>query len=220
MTILRLLASAIRYLGPIALIIYALSMFGVNTTTLIGGVGATALIFTLGANSLIADVLAGIFIIMEGDCTVGDVIVIDNFRGIVTDITMRTTKLMDENTRDVRIINNSTIKTITNQSRENSTVVVDVPVSYSVGLEKGEEILKNAIEKLPAMYPQIIGIPKYLGISGLPEKNVVSGKLGPMKARISFECMESDKVMLTYQVYRTLVDLVDDLNTESPIEIL
>ena len=41
-----------------------------------------------------------------------------------------------------------------------------------------------------------------------------------MKARISFECMESDKVMLTYQVYRTLVDLVDDLNTESPIEIL
>ena len=220
MTILRLLASAIRYLGPIALIIYALSMFGVNTTTLIGGVGATALIFTLGANSLIADVLAGIFIIMEGDCTVGDVIVIDNFRGIVTDITMRTIKLMDENTRDVRIINNSTIKTITNQSRENSTVVVDVPVSYSVGLEKGEEILKNAIEKLPAMYPQIIGIPKYLGISGLPEKNVVSGKLGPMKARISFECMESDKVMLTYQVYRTLVDLVDDLNTESPIEIL
>ena len=216
MTILQLLASAIGYLGPIALIIYALSMFGVNTTTLIGGVGATALIFTLGANSLIADVLAGIFIIMEGDCTVGDVVVIDDFRGIVTDLTMRTIKLMDENTRDVRIINNSKIEKITNQSRENSVVFVDVPISYSVGLDRGEIILKDALAKLPALYPQIIGTPQYWGISTLPEKNVVSGKLGPMKARIAFECLESDKIMLTYQVYRFLVELVDDLNAEPP----
>ena len=215
MSFLRLLDSAITYLGPIALIIYTLSMFGVNTTTLIGGVGATALIFTLGANSLIADVLAGIFMIIEGDCTVGDVVVIDDFRGTVTDITMRTIKLMDENTRDVRIINNSTIKSITNQSRENSIVVVDVPISYSIGLERGEEILKDTIAKLPAMYPQIIGTPQYWGISGLPEKSLVSGKLGVMKARIAFECKESDKVMLTYQVYRCLVELVDDLNAEA-----
>lgn len=214
MTFMRMLDSAVKYLGAIALIIYALSMFGVNTTTLIGGVGATALIFTLGANSLIADVLAGIFIIIEGDCTVGDVVVIDDFRGVVTDITMRTIKLMDENTKDVRIINNSTIKTITNQSRENSVVVVDIPISYSVGLERGEQILKEAIENLPAMYPQIIGTPQYWGVSGLPEKNVVSGKLGPFKARIAFECLESDKVMLTYHVYRSLVELVDDLNAE------
>ena len=214
MTFMRLLDSAVKYLGPIALIIYALSMFGVNTTTLVGGVGATALIFTLGANSLIADVLAGIFIIMEGDCTVGDVVVIDDFRGIVTDITMRTIKLMDENTKDVRIINNSTIKTITNQSRENSVVVVDIPISYSVGLERGEQILKEAIENLPVTYPQIIGTPQYWGVSGLPEKNVVSGKLGPFKARIAFECLESDKVMLTFHVYRSLVELVDDLNAE------
>ena len=214
MTVLRLLDSAITYIGPIALVIYALSMFGVNTTTLIGGVGATALIFTLGANSLIADVLAGIFIIIEGDCAVGDVVVIGDFRGVVTDITMRTIKLMDENTKDVRIINNSTVKTITNQSRENSVVVVDVPISYSVGLERGEQILKDAIEKLPAMYPQLIGTPQYWGVSGLPEKSVATGRLGPFKARIAFECLESDKVMLTYHVYRSLVELVDDLNEE------
>ena len=151
---------------------------------------------------------------MEGDCTVGDVVVIGDFRGVVTDITMRTIKLMDENTKDVRIINNSTIKTITNQSRENSVVVVDVPISYSVGLERGEQMLKDALVKLPDMYPQIIGTPKYLGISVLPEKNMVSGKLGVMKARIAFECMESDKVMLTYQVYRTLADMIDDLTGE------
>ena len=218
-TFCRLMSSVLSYLGPIALIIYALAMFGVNTTTLIGGVGATALIFTLGANSLIADVLAGIFIIIEDDCVVGDVIVIDDFRGIVTDITMRTIKLMDENSRDVRIINNSAIKSMTNQSKENSVVYVDIPISHTVGLERGERILKKAITKLPAMYPGIIGTPQYWGVSVLPEKHPVTGLLYGLKARIAFECMERDKVMLTYQVYRSLAELVNDLNTDPPAEI-
>ena len=103
-TICKLINSGMTYVGAIVMIIYTLSMFGVNTTTLVGGVGATALVFTLGANSLIADVLAGLFIIFEGDFTVGDVVVVDGFRGIVTDISMRTTKLMDDDTKDIRIL--------------------------------------------------------------------------------------------------------------------
>ncbi|MBQ7534342.1 MAG: mechanosensitive ion channel [Stomatobaculum sp.] len=213
MTICRLLDSGLTYIGTIVMIIYALSMFGVNTATLVGGVGATALIFTLGANSLIADVLAGMFIIFEGDFTVGDVVVINGFRGIVTDITMRTTKLMDDNTRDIKIINNSAISELTNQSRENSAVIVDIPISRSIGLEKGEEILKEAIEKLPDMFPKIIGEAEYWGVSSLPSKNPYTGKLGGIKARIAFSCRESDKEMLTYQVYRSLVSLVNNLNT-------
>ena len=216
LTICRLLDSGLMYVGSIVMIIYALSMFGVNTATLVGGVGATALIFTLGANSLIADVLAGIFIIFEGDFTVGDVVVIDGFRGIVTDIGMRTTKLMDDNTRDIRIINNSTIKSLTNQSRENSAVIIDIPVSRSIGVEKGEEILLEVIGKLPEMYPKIIGTPSYWGISKLPEKNQYTGVLGGFKARISFDCKEQDKEMLTYEVSRSLVELVSDLNTAPP----
>lgn len=212
MTICRLLDSAFTYIGVIVMIIYALSMFGVDTTTLIGGVGATALIFTLGANSLIADVLAGVFIIFEGDFTVGDVVVIDDFRGIVTDISMRTTKLMDDNTRDIKIISNSAIRDLTNQSREHSSIILDIPISRSIGLEKGEKILKEAILKLPDIYPKIIGEPEYWGVSKLPEKNMYTGKLGGFKARIAFNCLEKDKEMLTYQVSRSLIALVAELN--------
>ena len=88
MTICKLIDSGLTYVTTIVMILYALSMFGVNAKTLLNGVGVTALIFTLGANSLIADVLAGLFIIFEGDFTVGDVVVIDGFRGIVQDISM------------------------------------------------------------------------------------------------------------------------------------
>ena len=211
-TICRLIDSGFTYIGTIIIIIYALSMFGVNTATLIGGVGATALIFTLGANSLIADVLAGIFIIFEGDFTVGDVVVIDDFRGIVTDIGMRTTKLMDDNTRDIKIISNSSIRELTNQSRENSAVIIDIPISRSIDVEKSEEILREAIQKLPEQYPKIIGTPQYWGVSKLPEKSPYTGKLGGYKARIAFDCDENDREMLTYKIYRALVSLVAELN--------
>ena len=212
MTICRLLDSCLTYISTIVMVIYALSMFGVNTKTLLNGVGVTALIFTLGANSLIADVLAGLFIIFEGDFTVGDVVVIDDFRGIVTDISMRTTKLMDDNTRDILVVNNSKISELVNKSRENSAVIIDISISSSVGLEKGEQILRQALELLPERFPEIIGMPEYWGISSLPQKNQYTGKLGGPKARIAFYCKEDDKEMLTYRVHRELVELVNELS--------
>ena len=212
MTICRLLDSGLTYISTIVMVIYALSMFGVNTRTLLNGVGVTALIFTLGANSLIADVVAGIFIIFEGDFTVGDMVVIGDFRGIVKDISMRTTKLMDDNTRDILVVSNSKIEQLINQSRERSALIIDLPISRSLGLEKGEAILKEAIAKLPQKFPQILSTPEYWGVSELPKKNMYSGKLGGPKARIAFDCLEHDKEMLTYQVYRELVPLVTDLS--------
>lgn len=50
---------------------------------------------------LISDVLAGLFVIFEGDIMVGDVVQIETTRGRVTDITMRTIKLMNEDTHEI-----------------------------------------------------------------------------------------------------------------------
>ena len=98
-----------------------------------------------------------------------------------------------------------------------NTTIQELPtISRSIGVEKGEEILLGAIGKLPEMYPKIIGTPSYWGISKLPEKNQYTGVLGGFKARISFDCKEQDKEMLTYEVSRSLVELVSDLNTAPP----
>ena len=172
------------------------------------------MIFTLGANSLIADVIAGIFIIFEGDFIVGDIIVIDDFRGVVTEISMRTTELRDELTRDIKVVNNSTIKMLVNKSREISSVVVDIPISEAVGIENAEKILIAAIKKLPSEYPEIIGTPKYWGVSKLTEKVALTGRLDGARARVSFDCREKDKEELTYKIYRSLVNVIDAVNTD------
>ena len=211
-TIYLLLKSSVAYIGFVVIIIYTLSMCGVNTTTLVGGVGIAALIFSIGANSLIGDVLAGFFMIFEGDFMVGDMVVIGDFRGIVIDIGMRTTKLMDNITKDIRTINNSKIVELTNQNREISRVLVDVPVSKLISTEKVEQVIQEELIHLHERLPNIIGTPKYLGVSKLPVKNPVNGELGGYEVRISCECLEQDKELLTYQVYSELLSTISELN--------
>ena len=210
-TICRLIDSVCAYIGVIVLILYELTMLGVNTATLVGGVGATALVFTLAAHSLIADFLAGIFIIFEGDFTVGDVVVIGDFRGIVIDISMRTTKLMDDSTRDIKIVNNSTIQELINQSRERSTIMMDIEIGHDIGLIQGEKMIREALKTLPERFPKIIGTPEYWGVVTLPKKNSINGNIGGLAVRIAFSCKENDREMLTYQVNRYFVQLVNRL---------
>lgn len=65
---------------------------------------------------LISDVLAGLFVIFEGGIMVGDVVQIETTRGRVTDITMRTIKLMNEDTHEITVINNSRISELVKQA--------------------------------------------------------------------------------------------------------
>ena len=67
----------------------------------------------LGAQSLIKDIIAGIFIVFEGEFRVGDIVTIKEFRGTVLDIGLRTTKIMGMD-GNIKIYNNSEISGITN----------------------------------------------------------------------------------------------------------
>ena len=219
-TICQLIDSGSHYVGAIFLIMYAMSMFGVNTATLIGGAGVVALIFTLGANSLIANVVAGIFIIFEGHIMVGDVVEIGDFRGVVADITMRTTVLVNGGTQDIKIISNSQISELVNKSRKPSRVVLEFEISHDVGLIRGEQIVREALATLPGRYPEIIGMPEYLGVIDLPQINIYTEKIQGIHVQARFECLEKDRSRLTNALRRELVWVCHALlNDDSQIGI-
>ncbi len=173
-TICQMINSASHYIGTIILILFALSMFGVNTATLLGGAGIIALMFTFGANSMISDVLAGLFVIFEGDIMVGDMVQIGNACGRITDISMRTIRLMDEDTQEITVINNSRISDIVNLTRYEPRFFVDIRLNHDVDLAKGEEIVLETLAKLPEKCPEIIGEPQYLGVVELPVRNAIT----------------------------------------------
>jgi small conductance mechanosensitive channel len=127
------------------------------------GVGGIALAF--GAQSLVKDVLSGIFMIIEDQYGVGDVIDTGEAIGTVEDVTLRVTKVRDA-TGVVWYVRNGGITRIGNQSQGWSTAVVDIQVGYN-------ENLDTVLPLIRAVAQEMNGEPEWA--SRLLEEPVVAG---------------------------------------------
>lgn len=191
-TVITLLDGIIKYGAAIILIFLVLDAFGFNSKAIWESVGIITLIVGLGAQSLIADIIAGVFIIFENEYNVGEIVTIDDFRGTVTEIGIRATKITDC-AGNIKIINNSDIKNVVNLSRELSLAVVDCEFSYHVPLEKVEKLLKDNLPKFKEKIPAIVEGPFYKGVSAYEDSNVA--------VKLVAKCQEDDR----YQVQRDLM---------------
>ena len=72
-------------------------------------------------------------------------------------------------------------------------------------------MIREALKTRPERFPKIIGTPEYWGVVTLPKKNSINGNIGGLAVRIAFSCKENDREMLTYQVNRYFVQLVNRL---------
>ena len=170
-TIIKLLTSFIKYLIAIIAILLILSAFGVDTRTLLASAGILGLVIGLGAQSLIADIIAGLFIVFEGDFEVGDIVVVDNWRGEVQEIGIRTTKIIDWG-GNVKIVNNSHISTIINQTKELSIAVAYIGIEYGKSIPEVERVIKDNLPRIKKNVPEIIEGPFYKGVDELASSSV------------------------------------------------
>ena len=153
--------------------VWALSILGVNLTGIFASLGIASLIIGFGAQSLIEDAVTGIFIIFEGQYQVGDVIVLDDFRGVVKSIGIRTT-IIEDTGYNLKIVNNSDIRNVQNRSKNSSIVVCDISIPYSANIEEVEKVIYAGI---PGIYKRNSKIfltpPRYAGVDQLGESSVV-----------------------------------------------
>ena len=171
-TVRGLVSNIIRYAVVIFGIVFGLSILGADVLTVIAGLGILALIIGFGAQSLIEDLFAGFFILFEGRFYVGDIISVDGFRGTVKSIGLVTTQIVDIG-GNIRIINNSNIRTMTNLSNSPSAAVAKLSIAYGADLCKAEAVIRELCGELPGMYPEIFKEPpRYMGVEDLGESSV------------------------------------------------
>ena len=150
-----------------------LSAWGVNTTTLLASAGILSLIIGLGAQSLISDILAGFFIVFEDEFRVGDIVIIDGWRGSVDEIGIRATKIIDWQ-GNVKIVNNSAMTNLLNRSNMPSRSVSDIAIPYGTDLLKLEAGIPKLMEEIYAAHPDVMtAVPVYLGVQELADSAVV-----------------------------------------------
>lgn len=169
-TMSTLLTSVLKYVIYIGAILMILSdILKLQSVLAAAGVGGIAI--GLGAQSLIKDTISGFFILLEDQFAVGDLITINNMTGTVEHMELRITRLKNYN-GDVHIIPNGEIKMVTNHTRDNKMVFVNIPVAYSSNMGKVNEIAKKVCEEIKEEFSVFTEEPKVLGITELGKNNM------------------------------------------------
>lgn len=212
-TICRLLRSFIKYGSCIAILYYCLALFGIDTKTLVASAGILTLVVGLGANSLVSDILAGLFIIFEGEFRVGDIVTVGTWRGTVVEIGIRTTKIED-GTQNIKIISNRDVTGVINMTRRYSYSWVDVGIEYGESLERVENILEEEFPNIKRRLPKIIDGPFYKGVVSLGDNSV--------NIRIMVSCAESNRIQMERDLNREMKLIFDkhDINIPFPQIVL
>ena len=207
-TVNELLGNIITYLGVILGIVWALTILGLNPTAAFASLGIVTLIIGFAAQRLIEDVISGLFIVLEGQYNVGDIIILDDFRGTVKRIGVRTTTVVDPG-GNYKVVNNSDIRNFQNRSKALSLAVSEIGITYGENIPHAEAIIKEA---LPAIYDRnadvFEAIPDYMGVENLADSAVV--------LRFTVACKEQNVFIARRRLNRELRILFAEKGIEIP----
>src|ERR1700757_145690 len=147
-------------------LITAVQEFGVNVAPVAAVAGLASLAVGFGAQNLVRDIIAGFYIILEDQYSVGDTIQVADTVGRVEHLTLRRTVVRDARGALVTL-SNGDIRTVGNLSRDWSQAFVDVALSPEVPQERALEALDAAATELrndPAWAQALVDGPRVLGL--------------------------------------------------------
>ena len=207
-TVNELLGNIITYLGVILGVVWALTILGLNPTAAIASLGIVTLIIGFAAQRLIEDVISGLFIVMEGQYNVGDIIILDDFRGTVKRIGVRTTTIVDPG-GNYKVVNNSDIRNFQNRSKALSLAVSEIGITYGEDIPHAEAIIKEALPKMYERNQDVFeAVPDYMGVEELADSAVV--------LRFTVSCREQNVFIARRRLNRELRILFAEKGIEVP----
>ena len=164
--VLRSICSAI--IGIFA-VVYVLDAFGLNLGPLLAGAGVAGVALGFGAQSLVKDFISGIFMLIEDQYGVGDVIDVGEASGSVEQVSLRVTRLRDVN-GTVWHVPNGEIRRVGNMAQGWARSLLDVLVAPDADLERAADVIgeaADAVWQLPEAAPDVLDAPEVLGLEYL-----------------------------------------------------
>jgi small conductance mechanosensitive channel len=163
-----LTSTAIVVIWTIALLT-VLGIVGIDLRPLIAGAGIAGVALGFGAQSLVKDCIAGLFMLLEDQYGIGDVVDLGEAVGVVEDISLRTTVLRGID-GTVWHVPNGVVQRVGNKSQLWSVALVDVDVAYHSDLVRAREVLHAAAQEVcdrPEFAGRVHESPQVLGVEAL-----------------------------------------------------
>ncbi len=139
--------------------------------------------------------------------SVGDVIQIGDFRGIVKEVGIRITKFEDIY-GDVKMINNSDIRGIINSSDALSQAICEIDISYNGDLAKFDKLMREKINEISEANPLIKNGPFYEGVERFNDSSITIRVIGWVR--------EIDRIRATRELNKQVKLFFDKHHIEIP----
>jgi len=191
----KTLVNAVLRTTEVVLAVIALLMvlpeLSVNIGALLAGVGIAGIAIGFGAQTLVRDTLNGLFILIENQFGIGDVVTVAGVTGRVEEVNLRRTVLRDLD-GTVHSVPNSEIRVASNYTREWSGVNMNVTVAYDADLDKVTEVIDAVGRELAAdkAYKSLItDAPHVVRVDAFKDSGVSLKVLGVTKPMRQWEVM-------------------------------
>jgi small-conductance mechanosensitive channel len=190
-TISYVITNTIGVVIGIIVLFTILGQVGVNIAPALASLGVVGLAISFGAQSLIKDVINGLFILIEDQYGIGDVVRVGGIAGLVEEVNLRRTVLRDLD-GIVHYVPNSEISIASNLTKEYSRVNLNISVGYGEDLERVIDVVNRVCSQMseePEWKEKIIKTPQVLRVDALGDSGIEIKILGDTRPSMQWEVM-------------------------------
>jgi small-conductance mechanosensitive channel len=210
-TLVSLLRSVGRAIVFVIFLFMLMSAVGLDLGPLLAGAGVVGLAISFGAQSLVKDVISGLFILIENQFGVGDVIRIEGVSGAVERMTLRVVALRDVH-GVVHIVPNGQITKVSNLTRTWARVVLDVGVAYKENTDHVADVMRAVGQELwedEEWKPLLVEVPEVPGIENFDS--------GSVTIRMTAKTLPLKQWDVARELRRRLKRRFEEENIETPV---
>ena len=172
-TLAKIIKTTVQIAVVALAVILVLSEIGIDVTPIIAGASIIGLAVSFGAQSLVKDIITGIFILIENQFGIGDIVSIGGTGGVVEDMTLRVTVLRDLSGK-AHIIPNGQITQVSVLSKTWARAHLDIGIAYKEDIDTAIKIIKETADKMWHEFPEkIIAEPEVLGVNEFADSAVI-----------------------------------------------
>ncbi|GAA4891846.1 mechanosensitive ion channel family protein [Streptomonospora salina] len=173
------ISSVLRSVASVVIVGIAVVMIlgelGINLGPILMSAGVLGLAIGFGAQSLVQDFLSGVFMLIEDQYGVGDVVDVGDAVGTVEEVTLRVTKIRDLS-GGLWYVRNGEIVRVCNMNQGWARAVVEIPLDARVDVANATEVVESSLDtfaELPEPAQQLLERPTAEGVVGISNGAVV-----------------------------------------------
>jgi moderate conductance mechanosensitive channel len=156
-------------------VLLALGQLGIDLAPLLAGAGIAGIAIGFGAQNLVKDCITGLFMLLEDQYGIGDVVDLGVATGTVEQVTLRTTVLRSQD-GTVWHVPNGEVRRVGNRTKLWSVAVLDIGVAYDADLARTRDVVQRvaaAVVVDERYASDVLAAPELLGVESVSADAVV-----------------------------------------------